>query len=696
MLRLFAGLVTVLTLSSIQIWAHYDHGGGGERLRFEAFPEVEKPAGPHDAVLTFRPPPVIQVKDSSFDFDRGITISAWVFRTGSVSPDPVISQIGDAPGLGSFALYADGSEGRGFVLRWVDGSITEVSWYVVPANRWVHLAATYDGVHATVYVDGEPAASVEQHDRSIAQSKVPVLIGSAGVLETIPFSGKIDAVRIWRRGLSKQEVEREHAGSFDGAPDADWSFDLEDPHLQRFGSITLVHEAGRGKVASFDWQPRIRVESVDPIETQMTITAWVYNRGIQRQGGPIVGRWGLSLTERSYVLYSAGGDGFGFRAFWRDGTQNNLTVVNTPIEMWFHYAATYDGREMRLYINGVPAGRTITLDKTFATSTAETWLGGVGTSTGEAFSGFLDNVGIWSRALSEQELKQVLSIGPQRNDRALAVWYSFEEKSSSPDELRAKTDVPQPTLEQAASAGLSDHLKARAEQFGSDKLMVDRLFWWAATHGQISTAEGLIGLGADVNARLGWGGHTALHAAVSDRRIEVIQFLVRQGADVNAPDATHGTKPWEWAEHFEYPILRSYLLDTAAESNLYAAVEHDTPEHVEELLRRPESWDLNAALRRAARLGRPEIVELLISAGVDPKHVESGTTAHDLAIVNSRYESVDILRRAEGRAGSTDTGYVDRVQMLEEAIEQGEASEIARVVALDPDLVRSDPQSNRT
>jgi hypothetical protein len=132
---------------------------------------------------------------SSFDFDREITISVWVFRTGSAS-DPVVSQVGARTRAGSFALYADGSDGRGFVLRWVDGSITEVSGYVVPANRWVHLAATYDRVRATVYVDGEPAATIEQHDRSIAQTPVPVLIGSAGVLETVPFSGKIDAVRI--------------------------------------------------------------------------------------------------------------------------------------------------------------------------------------------------------------------------------------------------------------------------------------------------------------------------------------------------------------------------------------------------------------------------------------------------------------------------------------------------------------------
>jgi hypothetical protein len=161
-----------------------------------------------------------------------------------------------------------------------------------------------------------------------------------------------------------------------------------------------------------------------------------------------------------------GGDGFGFRAFWRDGTQNNLTVVVAPMETWFHYAATYDGGEMRLYINGVPVGRTFTFDKTFATSTAETWIGGVGTSSGEAFSGYLDDVGIWSRALSEQELKQVLSGGPKRNDKTLSAWHSFEEEGSSADELRAKRAIPSPTLEQASAAGLEDHLKAKADRMG--------------------------------------------------------------------------------------------------------------------------------------------------------------------------------------------------------------------------------------
>lgn len=132
------------------------------------------------------------------------------------------------------------------------------------------------------------------------------------------------------------------------------------------------------------------------------------------------------------------------------------------------------------------------------------------------------------------------------------------------------------------------------------------------------------------------------------------------------------------------------------ESNLYAAVEHDTPDRVENLLKQPESWDLNAVLRKAAQLGRPEILELLINAGADPKHVKDGTTAHDLAVINSRYECVDILRRAEGRADRTDMDYVECVQMLEEAIVQGKVSEIARLVALDPDLVQSDPQASRT
>ena len=293
-------------------------------------------------------------------------------------------------------------------------------------------------------------------------------------------------------------------------------------------------------------------------------------------------------------------------------------------------------------------------------------------------------------------MKPVLFGGPKRNDKTLSAWHSFEEEGSSADELRAKRAIPSPTLEQAAAAGLEDHLKANADRYGSGRNRVDQLFWWAVNHDHIRTAEALVSQGADVNARLGWGGHTALHAAVSDRRIEVIQFLIGQGADVNALDATYRSTPWEWAERFEYPILRSYLLDTAAESNLYAAVEHDTPDCVENLLKQPESWDLNAVLRKAAQLGRPEILELLINAGADLKHVKDGTTAHDLAVINSRYECVDILRQAEGRADRTDMDYVECVQMLEEAIVQGKVSEIARLVALDPDLVQSDLQASHT
>ncbi len=102
---------------------------------------------------------------------------------------------------------------------------------------------------------------------------------------------------------------------------------------------------------------------------------------------------GLRIKNRSYQVLS-----------W-NGAEH---VVSVPIpsgdmNSWVHLAGTYDGSAWRLYRNGEKIGSTV--DSVGALAMDADWaIGARGTGAERFFDGVIDDVGIWNRALSAEEI----------------------------------------------------------------------------------------------------------------------------------------------------------------------------------------------------------------------------------------------------------------------------------------------------
>jgi hypothetical protein len=142
---------------------------------------------------------------------------------------------------------------------------------------------------------------------------------------------------------------------------------------------------------------------------QITIDAWV--KPSRSHLGPIVDKWG---ANDGYSLTFRGDMGGVVQG--RIGTRTGFPVVNSnrpiPVNQFSHVAMTYDGHTLRIFVNGVLAGT-----KSIIASIASNDEGlRIGRNKPTArfkyfFAGLIDEVEIFNRALSEEEIKAIYDAG---------------------------------------------------------------------------------------------------------------------------------------------------------------------------------------------------------------------------------------------------------------------------------------------
>lgn len=78
-------------------------------------------------------------------------------------------------------------------------------------NNWHHLALTYDGSEHVLYLDGKVINSQGRSGDILIQDPQEINIGRFGTCEALPhFTGTIDEVAIYKRGLTLKEIRTHH------------------------------------------------------------------------------------------------------------------------------------------------------------------------------------------------------------------------------------------------------------------------------------------------------------------------------------------------------------------------------------------------------------------------------------------------------------------------------------------------------
>jgi len=220
--------------------------------------------------------------------------------------------------------------------------------------------------------------------------------GATGGIEPPPACELPSDIVSWWKG---EDDALDQLGAYDG----------ETP----FGMAYADGMVGR----AFDFDGSLRRVSVPDspafkLTNAMTLEAWVYPRAYQgfitfrgdNRGG--LDTWTLDAYEPGFVKFSIIDD------------TNGVERVQAPmaLDQWQHVAATWDraSGDMRVYINGTLAAETNTAIIPIAELDAEGAVG-IGNHGGTfhqfPFNGLIDELAIYSRALSTHEIAAIYQAG---------------------------------------------------------------------------------------------------------------------------------------------------------------------------------------------------------------------------------------------------------------------------------------------
>lgn len=403
-----------------------------------------------------------------------LSFNVWINYTGGGTPsDSIIRKSGEPATDVVFSLIQRASGQASCQMTNVATTVADsgsTSGDYGDGN-WHMLTCVYDGTNVKIYLDGvlENSASLTGNIKTSNQN---ITIGGLGADD---FVGTLDEVGFWSKDLSEDEISQLYnfgsSIAWQEPTPYNWTnnlhqglavyYDFED------GGNTLTDATGKYNASS--------IATVTPNQTGINGNSFLYNAVGRNQFGDVtemdeVGAYTVNIwiknpagtppdaiVERTQ-LASGGNTAIKMLSrpsgeiecqFFNSSTGGNSAGITSGAGAddgeWHMITCLYDGSELKTYIDGVKFLNT-SASGTIAPTSQNFSLAGRRTSDGvDNWAGELDEFGMWSRGLSEEELFSLYNLGNSITfqeptpfnwgsadfDSGLVAFWDFEEGSGS-------------------------------------------------------------------------------------------------------------------------------------------------------------------------------------------------------------------------------------------------------------------------
>ncbi len=346
--------------------------------------------------------------------EQEVTISAWfnVDNTGTVLP-----LVGDWAWGSSIRVMAGANStlsgrvsNKGSSVDYNGFSFAPPSDIVV--DEWYHSVLTFKDNVVSVYLDGilvDQQTSSVQGDIHYSDSDLG--IGRDNINNPTYMNGLLDEVKIWSVALSADEIKAEFEATKKEGLIVHYEFDGDATDLSDYGhdgevnGVTFMSDPVRGQVAYFDGNDDyIKINSSEALNNaakHYTASAWVKPT--------LLNNWNSVMFKegRNYSTYIQS-SGYVYHRFHDasstdSGIQTSAGMV--PINKWTHIAVTNDGTTAKAFVNGIlQKSGSVSGDLVADISDVLIGKSNENGSSGSMFTGYMDEVKIWTVALTKEEV----------------------------------------------------------------------------------------------------------------------------------------------------------------------------------------------------------------------------------------------------------------------------------------------------
>jgi len=166
-------------------------------------------------------------------------------------------------------------------------------------------------------------------------------------------------------------------------------------------------------------------------DVAFSINLWAYFTAFSSIGNWLINKRGDTETNKEWqFVYSTGNNYLQFQKFDKAASTNNRQSIASPVApfvtgQWYNVTITDDGSKtfagMKMYINGVlqaasdvSVGTYTGMPTAAASTTSITRMGNGAWTTADAtiaHQGYLEDVSVWRRALTQEEVTYLYSLG---------------------------------------------------------------------------------------------------------------------------------------------------------------------------------------------------------------------------------------------------------------------------------------------
>jgi hypothetical protein len=305
-----------------------------------------------------------------------------------------------------------------------------MSNFSIQTNTWLHVVVVYNGTHKLIYINGV-LDKTQLYSNLILSTTQPFIFGDRGIMPSGPgnyFNGTLDDIGIWNRALTQQEITSLYTQNYVAQIPSYvptnglvgyWPFNGNANDESGNGNngtvngatLTLDKLGSSNGAYSFDGvNDYISTLLPGPLgNSSRTISIWFSSQDTSIQ--QLIG-WGQQPPSGGEfnVLLSQLCKGVTV------DVHNNYITYNTPNNLfngsWHLITVVYDNNislkllGVKIYVDGVISG-VINCQNPINVNinTLNTAINiGKYQAGGMWFTGKLDDIGIWNRALTQQEI----------------------------------------------------------------------------------------------------------------------------------------------------------------------------------------------------------------------------------------------------------------------------------------------------